>query len=118
MLQAVSSAVGFLPSSPITSGDNINCKLPKAMLNAIVVYVPEISSDGLWAWALVMTSPENSRVSLAHNSESIGTEKWESQTQSRTFANPKVAILQQLPQLHSLKYSCIWLELISYNYPP
>lgn len=55
MLQAVSSAVGFLPSSPITSGDNINCKLPKAMLNAIVVYVPEISSDGLWAWALVMT---------------------------------------------------------------
>lgn len=55
MLQSVSSAVGFLLSSPITSGDNRNCKLPKAMLNAIVVYVLEISSDGLRAWALVMT---------------------------------------------------------------
>lgn len=108
-----------LPSSPITSGGNISSNLPKATLKAVVLYVLGTSPDGLWAWALVRSEerqlPENSSVSLAHHSESVGTEKRESQAQFGTFANPRVAILQQLPQLHSLKHIFILLEFISYN---
>lgn len=107
MLEAVYSAFISHPSGGSTS----------SKINAIVMYVLGTSSDGVWAWGLVRSEerqlPEDSLVPLSHRSESTG--KWESQTQSGTFANPKVAILQQLTQLHSLKYSFIQLELISYN---